>query len=591
MSRPTTQDTSGADSAAVATDHCSTVALQPTQDVTLEAVEEEKDSTASPQYTWRFWVIFAGLALSALLSALEGSIISTALPTILAELGAGGEYIWVINIYFLTSAAFQPLYGQFADLWGRRWLMISSIAIFTAASIVCGAAHSTGMLIAGRGVQGIGAGGINMLVDVIICDLVPLRDRGSKIGLLFALITIMSSLGPLIGGALAQGGAWRWIFYLNVPLGGLALAILVIFLRVSHKRAFSTKEQLARIDFIGNGILIFSTTLIQYVLTYGGSRYPWSAPKIVALLAIGLVALVVFAGFETTRRLCPHPVMPPRLFANRTSAAAFFLSFNHAVLTIWATYFFPLYFQAVLGSSPSRSGVQLLPLVFVFPATAAIAGAVIAKTARFRPIHLAGFLALSVAVGCCSLLGPGASAAAWVPLELVVAAGLGLVMPALLPAAQAELRDADAAASTAAWAFVRSLGTIWGVSIPAAVFNNRFEQLLGRAVADAAAREQLRHGRAYEHASAAFVQSFADPETRRQVVWVYSESLKRVWQVGVVFAGTSFLAAFLERPVKLRSELETTEFGLEAPSSSRPAALETGGVRSDLDGAQQGDKS
>lgn len=545
---------------------------------TFPSNNRQAKDPAPQKYGWRFWMIFAGLALSALLSALEGSIVSTALPTILADLGGGEDYTWVINIYFLTryawiiteqqftdasstsSAAFQPLYGQFADLWGRRWLMISSVAIFVGASAICGASQSTAMLIAGRGVQGIGAGGINMLVDVIICDLVPLRDRGSKIGLLFALITVMSSLGPLVGGALVQAGAWRWVFYLNIPLGALAIFILVPFLRVSHKRGLSTKDQLLRIDFVGNGILIASTTLIQYVLTYAGSKYSWSNPHIITLLTIGLVLLVLFVLFERSSRLCPHPVIPPRLFANRTSALAFFISFNHSILTIWVTYFFPLYFQSVLASTPTRSGIQLLPLVFVFPAFAAVTGGLVAKTGRYRPAHFAGLSTLTVGVGCCSLLGAGASDASWIVLQMVVAAGLGAVVPALLPAVQAQLGDADAATSTAAWAFVRSVGTIWGVSIPAAVFNNRFQELLG-GVGDADARARLQGGGAYENASKAFVESFGE-KTRGQVIRVYAESLKRVWQVGVVFAGLSFLAVFMESPVKLRKELET-DFGLE----------------------------
>ncbi|KAL1636644.1 hypothetical protein SLS58_009698 [Diplodia intermedia] len=527
---------------------------------TLPAAKETTQGTTANRYGWQFWIIFAGLALSALLSGLEGSIIATALPTILADLGAGEDYVWVINIYFLTSATCQPLYGQLADLWGRRWLMISSVAIFTAAGAISGTAQSTAMLLVGRGIQGIGAGGINMLVDLIICDLVPLRDRGSKTALLFALMTIASAIGPLIGGALAEHGAWRWIFYLNLPIGALVLAILFAFLRVSHKPNLPAKEQLRRIDFIGNGILIASTTLIQYVLTYAGTRYSWSNPHIIALLATGLAMLVLFALFERSPRLCPHPVIPPHVVGNRTSAAAFFITFNHAILAIWVTYFFPLYFQAVRGSTPQRSGVQLLPLVFVFPAAAAAAGVLVGRTGRFRPAHFAGTAALAVAVGCCSFLGPGGGDGPWIALQMAVAAGLGAAMPALLPAVQAELPDADTAASTAAWAFVRSLGTIWGVSIPAAVFNNRFRELLGH-VDDPVARAALGEGGAYEHASKAFIESFP-AETRAQVVGVYADSLRRMWQIGVVFAGLSFLAVFFERPVKLRKELDT-EFGLE----------------------------
>lgn len=490
--------------------------------------------------------------------------------------------------FIVCSAACQPLYGQLADLWGRRWLIISSVAIFTAAGAISGTAQSTAMLLVGRGIQGVGAGGINMLVDLIICDLVPLRDRGSKMGILFALMTVASAIGPLIGGALAEHGAWRWIFYLNLPIGASALILLFIFLRVSHKPSLTPREQLSHIDFIGNSILIASTTLIQYALTYAGSRYAWSDPHTTVPLTTGLfLLLLLFTLFERSPRLCPHPVIPPHVLGNRTSAAAFVITFNHAVLAVWITYFFPLYFQAVLGATPQRSGVQLLPLVFVFPAVAAGVGVLIARTGRFRPAHFGGLGVLAVGVGCCSLLGGGGAAdssdAPWIVLQMLVAAGLGAVMPALLPAVQAELRDADAAASTAAWAFVRSLGTVWGVAVPAAVFNNRFRELLDERVGviEPGARAALRGGSAYEHATKAFVESFRDGETRAQVVGLYADSLKRMWQIGVVFAGLSFLAVFFERPVLLRKELET-EFGLESSEKD----LQTGAVVSSQDEAR-----
>lgn len=456
--------------------------------------------------------------------------------------------------------------------------MISSVAIFTAAGAISGTSQSTAMLLVGRGIQGVGAGGINMLVDLIICDLVPLRDRGSKMGILFALMIIASAIGPLIGGALAEHGAWRWIFYLNLPIGASALLLLFLFLRVSHKPRLTPREQLRRIDLIGNAILIVSTTLIQHALTHAGSRYAWSDPHTTAPLATGLsLLLVLFPLFERCRspRLCPYPVIPPHVAGNRTAAAAFIITFNHAVLAIWITYFFPLYFQAVLGATPQRSGVQLLPLVFVFPAVAAGVGVLIARTGRFRPAHFGGLGVLAVGVGCCSLLGGVEDGdAPWIVLQMLVAAGLGAVMPALLPAVQAELRDADAAASTAAWAFVRSLGTVWGVAIPAAVFDNRFRELLDERVGiEPGARAALRGGSAYEHATKAFVESFRDEKTRAQVVGLYADSLKRMWQIGVVFAGLSFLAVFFERPVLLRKELET-EFGLETSEKD----LQTGAV-------------
>ncbi|KAL8704423.1 MAG: hypothetical protein Q9201_002414 [Fulgogasparrea decipioides] len=489
---------------------------------------KEKQSDATFKVGWRVWVIFGGLAVSALLSALEGSVISTALPTIAADLGSGGNYVWVINLYFLTSA-------------------------------ICGAAQNTAMLIIGRGIQGVGGGGINMLVDVIICDLVPLRERGKFIGLLFAIISMTASFGPLIGGALAGNGQWRWVFFLNLPIGAVALAILFVFLRLSHRGGLTWQKRVRQIDYIGNAVLIISTVLVLYVLTYSGSKYSWSNAQMVALLTVGLVLLVLFGIYERSP-FCAHPVMPPTLFGNRTSSAAFFITFNHSLLTIWTTYFFPLYFQAVLGASPTRSGVNLLVLVFIFPFFAAIAGGAVAKFGEYRLVHLISMSLITIGFGCNSLLKQSSSTAVWVILQLIVAAGLGACVPSQLPAIQAGLTENEAASSTATWAFIRSLGMIWGVAIPATIFNNRAEELLYR-IDDQAIRAQLAGGRAYEHATAAFTRPL-DGRTKQQVIGLFVEALKRSWLIGIVFAGVSVLAVGFEKRTKLRKELET-DFGLQ----------------------------
>ncbi|KAK8001223.1 hypothetical protein PG991_013445 [Apiospora marii] len=470
----------------------------------------------APKRGWRFWAIFSGLCLSALLSALEGAIVSTALPTMSSELQSGANYVWVINVYFLTCAIVQPLCGQLADLWGRRWIMLGSVLLFMAASAICGAAQDTATLIVGRAVQGLGGGGINMLVDVIICDLVPLVDRGSIIGLLFALISMISSFGPLIGGALTSAGQWRWIFYLNLPLGAVALAILFASLKVSHRGGLGWKQRVRRIDLVGNFIL----------------RSPW----------------------------CVFPVAPRILFSNQTSVAAFFITFNHGMLIYWATYFFPLYFQSVRGASPEQSGLNLLVLAFIFPFFTAVCGGILAKTSEYKILHIAGLGVTAIGFSVCSLLDQLSSTGMWVGLQLLVAAGLGIAMPALLPAVQAELSDEESASSTGTWAFVRSLGSIWGVTVPAAVFSNRAFQLADT-VQGHFAREALMGGHAYEHGTAAFLDLFSG-DTREQIVNVFADSLRLSWWVGIAFAGVSLMAALFERRVKLRQNLES-DFGLQ----------------------------
>lgn len=453
----------------------------------------------------------------------------------------------------------QPLYGQLSDLWGRRWVFLSVIATFTLGSGLCGGASSGNMLIAARAVQGVGAGGINMMVDLIICDLVPMRDRSKFLGMIFAVIGLFLGVGPLIGGALTQSGQWRWAFYLNLPIGGVCMVIMFLFLNVNSRPAGSFGQKLLRIDWGGISILTASTVAVMYALTYGGSLRPWSAPSVVGPLVTGLLLLVVFVLYEGSS-LVREPVTPYRFFANRTSAAAFFISFQQAVLSLWIVYIFPVYFQAVLGKSQTISGVYLMLTVLGFPFSVAIGGAVMAKTGRYKPIHLVGFALTMLGCGLASIMGPHSSPAMWVFFQLFMAVGTGMTMACLLPATQVKLHESDTALSTGTWAFIRSIGLIWGVTIPAAVFNNRFDQLLPL-IEDHGARSLLSSGQAYAHATGAFVDSF-EGVTRDQVRHVYSLSLQRVWQVAVAMAGIAFLAAFLEEEVSLRQNLDT-DFGLE----------------------------
>ncbi|OJD30957.1 major facilitator superfamily protein [Diplodia corticola] len=525
----------------------------------LQYEESQGSSPKQYKYGWRFWAIFFGLAVTALISGMEGVILSTALPTISRDLGPGENYSWVVNAYFLTSAAVQPLYGQLADIFGRRWNMLGAVAIFGLGSGICGGAMSSTMLIAGRAVQGIGAGGLNMLIDVIICDLVPLRERGMYVGLLFMIVTVGSAAGPVIGGAIVDNTSWRWVFYFNLPFCGLALVLLWAFLRTAFQNEASLANKLKRIDYIGNAIIMGATVATLFAVTYGGTRYAWSSPHTLVPLILGILGFVIFALFECSR-FAPNPVIPPRLFTNRTSCIAYFVTFQHAIVTYWVTFFLPVYFQAVLRATPTRAGVMMLPTVTIFAPFAAIAGGVVSKTGRYKPANIGGMLIATICVGSLSVLDAHTHTAVWVVLQGLVAAGLGTVISTLLPAVQAGVPETEAASTTATLAFIRSIATVWGIAIPAAIFNNRFDQLLP-SIDDAGVRVMLSNGKAYERASRDFINSFQEP-LRSQIIGAYSRSLSRSWTIAVVFAGTALVAAFFEKELTLRTELEN-EHGLE----------------------------
>ncbi|KAK1758833.1 major facilitator superfamily domain-containing protein [Echria macrotheca] len=521
---------------------------------------EEQETASQQQYNWRFWAIFGSLVAATLLSALDGSIVSTALPTIAETLDMGPDSIWAANVYFLTGAVVQPLFGQLSDLWGRRWIFLSILAIFVLGSGLCGGASTGNMLIAARAVQGVGAGGINMMVDLIICDLVPMRDRSKFLGMIFMVIGIFLAVGPLVGGAFAAAGLWRWVFYINLPIGVPCIVVNFLFLRVkSREDGGSFTARMKHVDWIGITILTISTLAIMYAVSYGGSLRSWSDSSVITPLVAGLLCLAIFALCEGSP-FVREPVTPYHLFANRTSAAAFAITFLHSIMSLWIMYTLAIYFQAVLAKSQTLSGVYLIPTVIGFPMSAAVGGILMSKIGRYKPIHLAGFSIFTLGAGLCSILDTNSSPAAWVFFQLFMAVGTGVVMPCLLPAVQVELKETDTALSTGTWAFIRSVGIIWGVTIPVAIFNNRFDQLIGQ-IEDQGARDLLGNGQAYAHATADVINSFSDV-TREQVREVYSQSIQRVWQIAVVFGGVSVLLVLLEKEISLRQHLQT-DFGIE----------------------------
>ncbi|OBT78521.1 hypothetical protein VF21_01054 [Pseudogymnoascus sp. 05NY08] len=518
----------------------------------------------------RFWSIIIGLGITSLLVALENTVVSTSLPTIVEDLHIGQGYVWMINIFFLTSAAFQPLFGQLANIFGRRWVTLFIVATFTLGSGICGGANSAAMLIAGRGVQGIGSGGINMIVEVIISDLVPLRQRGNYMAIILSIYSVGVSLGPFVGGIIVQTTSWRWVFYINLPVGGAALVVLYFALQVKYNKEMTFFQKLRRIDFVGNMILILSSLSVLFALTDGGSKYNWSTYNIIVPLVLGLLGLIVFPFYEASK-FCIEPVMPNRLFNSRTSVVIAICTFVNSIILYWVVYFLPVYFQAVLGSTPARAGVQVIPMTVIGIPGAAISAVVLAKWGKYRILHQVGFGITAIGIGLFTLQNRHTTTAQWVIYQVIPALGSGMVLNTMLPAFQAGLKESDQAAATATWAFIRSLGFIWGVAIPAAVFNNRFENLSYR-IADMATRELLSHGHAYQYGSRDFVNSFAEP-LKSQIIGVYSDSLRVVWFVALGVSAIPFLLSFGEEQIKLRKELDT-EYGLEEKGLEKVVGLE-----------------
>lgn len=340
-----------------------------------------------------------------------------------------------------------------------------------------------------------------------------------------------------------------------------AFVALFIFLQVNYQRNQTWKQRLARVDFAGNAIFVAAIVAVLIALTWGGTMFSWSTYHIIVPLILGFVGLFIFTAFEWTPRLCPEPSVPRKLVSNRTSAVALVLTFLHAIVTYWAYYFFPIYLQGVKGLSPLLSGVGTLPIFAGSLIFAVVGGAILSKTGRYKPIHLAGWIPLTISFGLFSILDASSSAAAWVWFQLIWAAGSGILIAILLPAMQAPLDESLVATATGLWSFIRYFGCIWGVTIPSAIFNNECRRLAS-SVSDAKIVSDLDAGRAYEYATKAFLNSIDNETVRSEVNRVFSDALRTVWLVGIAFCGLGFLFTFLEKEIKLRDKLDT-EFGME----------------------------
>ncbi|KAI0203708.1 major facilitator superfamily domain-containing protein [Astrocystis sublimbata] len=529
-------------------------------------VEIDESSPTKPR-SWRFSLVFVSLCLLSFASALDGSIITTALPTITRELGVGTaqNYIWLANSFTLAQTVIQPPLGQLCDLVGRRVPMFVSLVLFTIGSGIAGGASNVSMIIAGRTVQGLGSGGIYLLVDLVVCDLVSLRDRGKYLGIVLSTAAVAAILGPVVGGGLAQAN-WRWVFYINIPLAGLVLLIMWAFLDIPYKKS-SVASIARRVDWIGNLIFMASITSILLGLIFGGGLAPWRSTKVIVPLVLGGLGYISFHVFEASP-WCPYPSVPPRLF-NRDSNIGFILAFIAAVLLQWSIYFLPIYFQGVKGTTPLISGVDTLPYnAFLIPA-AMLAGGLMSKFGIYKLLHHIGFGFLALGLGLFSILTARSPTVLWVVFQLFTAIGQGCLATTILPGIQAALPSSDIAVATGMYAFLRSFGFVWGVTIPSIIFNSVVASNLFM-ISDPVVRTKLSDARAYSGASDIYRTDLPEA-VQLEVKGVYVAALAAVWYAAAALAIVGLLLSFGSRQLELRSSFaESSENMQDPPHDDKP---------------------
>ncbi|GAA2456936.1 MFS transporter [Streptomyces glaucus] len=426
-------------------------------------------------------VSIGALLLGMLLAALDQTIVSTALPTIVSDLGGMEHLSWVVTAYLLASTAATPLWGKLGDQYGRKRLFQTAIVIFLAGSALCGMARNMPELIAFRAVQGLGGGGLMVLSMAIVGDLVPPRDRGRYQGLFGAVFGATSVLGPLLGGLFTEHLSWRWVFYVNLPVGIVALAVIAAVLHIPRR---ATKHV---IDYLGTFLIASVATCLVLVASLGGTTWGWGSPQIIVLAVLGVVLAVAFAAVE---RRAAEPVLPPKLFRIRTFTLSAVISFVVGFAMFGAMTYLPTFLQVVQGVSPTMSGVHMLPMVFGLLLSSTVSGQIVSRTGRWKVFPVTGTAVTAFGLLLLHQLDENSSTAVMSAFFFVFGLGLGLVMQVLVLIVQNAVAYEDLGVATSGATFFRSIGAAFGVAVFGTVFAGR----LGDKLADAFRGVQLPPG-------------------------------------------------------------------------------------------------
>jgi EmrB/QacA subfamily drug resistance transporter len=488
-------------------------------------------------------LIFGALMLVLLLASLDQTIVSTALPTIVGELGGISKLSWVVTAYLLSSTVVGPLYGKLGDLYGRKIVLQAAIVIFLLGSILCGISQNMIELIAFRGIQGIGGGGLIVVTIAAIGDIIPPRDRGRYQGFFGAVFGVSTVIGPLLGGFFVDNLSWRWIFYVNLPIGLIALAVIAV--------AFQPRTDRAKhmVDYLGAALLAAGLSAIVLYASLGGTTYAWGSAPMIALIVGGVVLLAAFVYVEGR---AAEPILPLEIFRNRvfsvTSAVGFIVGFA----LFGAITYLPLYLQDVKSHSPTTSGLLITPMMLGLLITSIGSGQLISRFGRYKPFPVAGTAIIVVGLALLSRLQVDTSTLVAGAYMLVLGLGLGLVLQVLVLAAQNAVDYKYLGVATSGSTLFRQVGGSIGVAVFGAIFANQLAGDLARrlpprahapAAPDPAALHRL------------------PPAIHTAYVRAITDAIHPVFLAAAGIAVLGFLLTWLLREVPLRATTQAPDVG------------------------------
>ncbi|KAH2978702.1 hypothetical protein KXW58_004439 [Aspergillus fumigatus] len=515
-----------------------------------------------PSTTTIAWTMMS-LCLSVLLSALDLTIVTPAIPTIVGAFKTAAGYIWVGSAYTLAYAAITPVWGSVSDIWGRKPIMLIAVAVFLVGSLVCALARNMDALIAGRALQGLGGSGMGIMVNIVVSDMFSLRDRGLYLAITSLVWAVGSAIGPVLGGVFTTRLSWRWCFWINLPVGAVSFLVLLFFMRVPSPRT-PIAAGLKVIDWTGSLLIVGGALMVLLALEFGDVVYSWSSATVICLLVFGTAVMALFVVNEW--KIAKNPIIPVWLFTSPTKIAPYVVFACNSYVFIGQAYYLPLYAQSVLTASALTSGLYLLPLIVSCSLAAAAAGILMQQTGKYLYVMYVaqGFLVLGS--GLLISLEFEASITKLVIFQILVGFGVGMNIEAPILAAQAATSVLDTAAVTATMGFVRSLSTAISVVVGGVVFQNEMNAKNERLASQLGSNSTLAREFSGDRAASSVEEISTlglNADQEALVRKTYYEALRMVWVMYMAFAGLATVLNLFVRAHKLRSENEGAVLGAD----------------------------